>query len=65
MKTKSIKQRIKEHFLNNPTAKLRVRQIERKVKVPHPSVIRYTKELVKEKILDTEEIANIKLFKAN
>ena len=48
MERKNIKERIKEYFLNNPTEKLRVRQIERKVKVPLPSAIRYTKELVKE-----------------
>lgn len=65
MNQKNIKERIKEYFLNNPTEKLRVRQIERKVKVPLPSVIRYTKELVKERILRTEEISEIKLFSAN
>jgi len=65
MKTKNIKQKIKEHFLKNPTTKLRVRQIERTLKLPLPSIIRYTKELTEEKILKTENIANIKLFTAN
>jgi len=65
MKTKNIKQKIKEYFFNNPTAKLRVRQIERQVKVPLPSAIRYTKELETEDILKSEEISKIKLFSAN
>ena len=65
MRTNNIKQKVKEYFLNNPTKKLRVRQIERTLNLPLPSIIRYTKELVKEKILEIENIANIKLFKAN
>lgn len=65
MKTKDIKGKIKEYFLKNPTKKLRVRQIEREVKVPLPSAIRYTKELEKEGILRKEQISNITLFSAN
>jgi predicted nucleotidyltransferase len=64
MITKSIKDRIKEYFLENPTAKLRIRQIERTLKAPLPSVIRYVKELEKEEILENSEIAGIKLFLA-
>jgi len=49
----------------NPTIKLRVRQIERLVKVPLPSVISYTKELTSEKILKITEIGGIKLYSAD
>jgi len=65
MKTNNIKGKIKQYFFLNPTIKLRVRQIERIVKVPLPSVIRYTKELEKESILISSEIANIRVFLAN
>jgi predicted nucleotidyltransferase len=65
MKTKDIKMKIKEYFFLHPTNKLRVRQIEREVKVPLPSVIRYTKELVKEGILKKENIANVIIFSSN
>ena len=65
MKNNNIKDKIKEYFFLNPTIKLRVRQIERIVKVPLPSVIRYTKELEKESILTSSEIANIRVFLAN
>lgn len=65
MKTKNIKEKIKEYFMENPTERLRVRQIERKLKLPLPSVIRYTKELEKEDILKTEEIGGAKLYSAN
>lgn len=64
MRARDIRQRIKEYFLINPTARLRVRQIERLVKVPLPSAIRYTKELEKEGILKSETIAGIKLYSA-
>lgn len=65
MKTNGIKQRIQDYFFLNPTAKARVRQIERLVKVPLPSAIRYTKELEKEGILKSSEIANITLYSAD
>lgn len=65
MRTNNIKQKVKEYFLNNPTVKLRVRQIEKTLKIPLPSAIRYAKELTEEKILKTEKISNIKLFTAN
>ena len=57
MITKNIKERVKEHFLKNPSSKLRVRQIERELKLPLPSVIRYCKELEKEGILKKTEIS--------
>jgi len=65
MKTKNIKLKMMEYFFENPTTKLRVRQIEREVKVPLPSVIRYTKELEKEEILQSLEISGVKFYSAN
>lgn len=65
MKTKSIKNKIKEYFFQNPTDKLRVRHIERKLKVPLPSVIRYTKELESEEILMKSEIAKVRYYTSN
>ena len=65
MKTKDIKTKLKEYFFLNPTIKLRVRQIERELKVPLPSVIRYTKELEKEGILKSTKIANITTYSAD
>tara|TARA_Y100000034_G_scaffold123048_1_gene169319 strand:- start:157 stop:690 length:534 start_codon:yes stop_codon:yes gene_type:complete len=62
---KSIKNRIKEFFFLNPTIRLRVRQIERQVKVPFPSVIRYTKELESEGILHSSKIADVTTYSAN
>lgn len=62
---KSIKDKIKEYFFLNPTIKLRVRQIEREVRVPLPSVIRYVKELEEEESLKSSEIANIIVYSAN
>ncbi|MFC1800641.1 nucleotidyltransferase domain-containing protein [Nanoarchaeota archaeon] len=62
---KSIKDKIKEYFFLNPTIRLRVRQIEREVKVPLPSVIRYTKELEEEKTLKSSTIADVKMYSAD
>ena len=65
MSIKSIKTELKEYFLLNPTIKLRVRQIERELKVPLPSVIRYTKELEQAGILKSTKIANITVYSAD
>ena len=62
MNTKNIKTVIKEYFFLNPTAKLRVREIERTLKVPLPSVIRYCKELEKEGIMKTIKIGNVVFY---
>ena len=62
---KNIKERIKEYFFLNPTAKLRVRQIEKKLKLPLPSVIRYCREFEKEGILTTIRIGNIVFYTAD
>ncbi len=65
MKTISIKEKIKNHFFMNPTVKLRVRQIERELRVPLPSVIRYCRELEKESILKKTEISGISVYSAD
>ena len=65
MRRKNLKQKIKEYFFNNPTKKLRVRQIERILKLPIPSVIRYCKELKEENILKTTKISNVTFYEAN
>lgn len=64
MKTKniSIKEKIKEYFFVNPTAKLRVREIEKKLNLPIPSVIRYCKELMEEGLLTTIKTGNVVFY---
>lgn len=64
MARKNIKQRIKEHFFLNPSAKLRLREIERALDLPFPSVLRYSKELFNEGILSTESYGNVKFYTA-
>jgi len=65
MKRKDIKQKIKNYFFENPTKKLRVRHIERIVKVPLPSAIKYVKELKKEEILKGSEVSGVKFYSAD
>src|SRR3989338_8325899 len=65
MKTYNIKEKIKEYFFMNPTAKLRVRQIERELGLPLPSVIRYCSELEKEGILRKESVSGISAYSAD
>ncbi len=65
MKTKNIKQIIKEYFFVNPTAKLRVREIERTLNIPLPSVIRYCKELEKVEILTILKTGNVVFYTAD
>ena len=65
MKRKDIKQAIREYFFINPTVKLRVREIERILKLPLPSVIRYCKELEKEKILAIVKTGNVTFYTAS
>lgn len=62
---KSIKVKIKEYFYINPSEKLRVREIERALKIPLPSVIRYCNELEKENILKIIEIGNSRFYTAS
>jgi len=63
MSKKDNKSKLKIFFLKNPTRRLRVREIERTTGIPLPSVIRYTKELCKEDILEEENISNIVIYK--
>lgn len=65
MKQNNIKITIKEYFFVNPSAKLRVRQIERELKIPLPSVLRYVKELESEDILSTLNLGNVVFYTAN
>lgn len=62
MKVLNIKQTIKEHYFVNPSSKLRVRELERKLKLPLPSIIRYCKELEQENILQTIIMGNVKFY---
>jgi predicted nucleotidyltransferase len=54
----NIKEKLKEYYFVNPSSKLRVREIEKNLKLPLPSVIRYCKELHKEGILTTVRMGN-------
>jgi len=65
MRTKNIKQEIIEYFFVNPTAKLRVREIERALKLPLPSIIRYCKDLEKEKILSIVKTGSVIFYTAD
>ena len=65
MRNYNIKDGIKGYFFMNPTAKLRVRQIEREMKMPLPSVIRYCKELEKEEILKKESVSGVSTYSAD
>ena len=62
---KNIKEIIREYFFVNPSAKLRVRQIEKTLKLPLPSVIRYCSELKNEGLLTTTKIGNVIFYVAN
>ena len=65
MENKDVKGDIRDYFFINPTIKLRVREIERKLKLPLPSVIRYCKELKDAKILKKEKFAGIFTYSAD
>jgi len=65
MKRNDVKQQIEEYFFQNPTSKLRVREIERKLDLSLPSVIRYVKDLVEEKILKILKIGDVVFYQAN
>src|SRR3989338_2584628 len=65
MRPITIKERIRASFFVSPTARRRVRQIERKLTLPLPSVIRYCKELEQEGILKKEELAGVTAYSAD
>lgn len=54
-----------EYFFINPNAKLRVREIERTLKIPLPSVIRYCRELQKESILTAVKTGKVTFYTGN
>ena len=58
----NIKTKIMEYFFDNPTARLRLRNIERELSLPFPSVVRYCKELKEENILTVVEISGVKFY---
>jgi predicted nucleotidyltransferase len=60
-----IKGMVKEYFFANPEAKLRVRNIEKTLKLPLPSVIRYCRELKNEGLLATVKTGNVVFYTAN
>lgn len=62
---KNIKFEIKKYFIQNPSSKLRVREVERILNLSLPSVIKYLNDLVVEKILKKEFISNITFFTSN
>lgn len=49
----------------HPTAKLRVRELGRVLKIPLPSVIRHCKELEKEDILFLAKVGNVSFYTAS
>lgn len=59
------KLKIKEYFLLNPTARHRVRELERVLKLPLPSVVRYCKELKMENMLDIQKIGDVIFYCAH
>jgi len=61
----SIKEKIREYFFVNPMSKLRVREIEKILKLPLPSVIRYCKELEEEGILMINKVGNVVFYTAD
>ena len=65
MITKNIKDEIKEYFFTNPSERLRVRHIERMLKLPLPSVIRYCRELEKEGLLRIIKTGNVVFYTAD
>lgn len=65
MKRQNIKEIIKEFFFLNPTIKIRVRQLEKKLNLPLPSVIRYCRELANEGLLDIRKIGNVSFYTAS
>lgn len=65
MKQNNIKQIIEEFFYLNPTIKIRVRQLGKRLKLPLPSVIRYCKELEKQGILKKTKTDNVSFYSAD
>ena len=65
MARKNIKGTIKEHFFVSPSDKLRVREMEKALKLPLPSVIRYCRELRDEGFLRAMRTGNVVFYTAD
>lgn len=65
MAQKTIKERIESYFFRNPTSRLRVRQIEKLLNLPLPSVIRYCKELEAQGILTRIIMGSVTFYAAD
>lgn len=61
----NVKEQIRGFFFMNPTAKVRVRQLERKLNLPLPSIIRYCKELKDEGIIKPLVNENVVFYSAD
>lgn len=59
-----IKTKIMEYFFTYPSAKLRVREIERVLQLPLPSVIRYCREMEEEGVLSALKIGSVVFYTA-
>lgn len=60
-----IKEELMKYFFVNPSARLRVRHIEKNLRLPLPSVIRYCRELKKEGLLTTIKTGNVVFYTAD
>ena len=65
MKRNNIKEKIKGYFFVCPSSRLRVRQMEKELNLPLPSVIRYAYELEKEGILKKIKTGNVVFYSAD
>jgi predicted nucleotidyltransferase len=65
MKQRNIKQEVKAYFLEHPTARLRIRQLEREAKVPLPSARAAVADLIKEGILRQIDVAGVRMYAAD
>lgn len=54
-----------EFYFDNPTKRLRVRELERELKAPLPSVIRYVKELINEEFLKPVKVSSVTFYTAD
>jgi predicted nucleotidyltransferase len=61
----NIKEKLKFYFFVNPSSNLRVREIERTLKLPLPSVIKYCRELEEEEILSIIKTGNVVFYTSN
>ena len=65
MRTIAIKDRLREFFFVFPLRRMRIRQLERELSLPLPSVIRYVKELKEEEIVNSLVIGGVTFYTAN